>query len=209
MDGDMTDDEQKDFVARAVAMIDEGLYSDALAHAEARLREHRDDPQALLVAAVTRVRMGDLEAAKELQRAADALLELNARLYDHLGDAYRDGERPDTALACYRKALSLAPEADEVAVRTQKIVDLAGDGENGITDKGRVSSDLFTVTLAELYEKQGYRQQAEEVYREILNRDPENQEVKRRLKALSTGGDELVDELEQWLYRLHQRHGYE
>jgi len=68
---------------------------------------------------------------------------------------------------------------------------------------------LFTVTLAELYEKQGYRQQAEEVYREILNRDPENQEVKRRLKALSTGGDELVDELEQWLYRLHQRHGYE
>ena len=209
MDGNVMDDVHRDFVMQTVTMIDEGRYSDALARAEARLQEHRDDSHAHLVAAVAQMRMGNLDAAGEMHRAADVTLEMNAPLYDRLGDAYRDGERPNAALPCYRKALSLDPDGDDAAARAQKIIDLTGDAEEVITDETRIASNFYTLTLAELYEKQGHQQQAEEVYREIVNRDPENQEAKRRLTALTTGGNTLVYELEQWLYRLHQSYSYE
>jgi len=209
MGGNVMDDVHNDFVTETVAMIDEGLYSDALARAEARLQEDRGDSHAHLVAAVAQVRMGNLDAAGEMHRAANVTLEMNARLYDRLGDAYWDREQTDSALTCYRKALSLDPAGDDATAREQKIIDLTDDAEEVIMDETRITSNFYTLTLAELYEKQGHQQQAEEVYREIVNRDPENQEAKRRLAALTTGGDTLVYELEQWLYRLHQIHSYE
>lgn len=43
---------------------------------------------------------------------------------------------------------------------------------------------LSTITLAELYEKQGYGERALAVYRELLLQDPENMAIKQRVAAL-------------------------
>lgn len=41
-----------------------------------------------------------------------------------------------------------------------------------------------TVTLAQLYESQGYPEKAVEVYQRVLLREPDNAEVRERIRAL-------------------------
>lgn len=45
---------------------------------------------------------------------------------------------------------------------------------------------LNTVTLAELYEKQGYPEKAVEIYQRMLLQGPENQAIHRRIRDLMT-----------------------
>jgi tetratricopeptide (TPR) repeat protein len=45
-----------------------------------------------------------------------------------------------------------------------------------------LEGDLATVTLAELYVKQGHYEQGIEIYRKILEHDPENEEIRQRLE---------------------------
>jgi hypothetical protein len=92
--------------------------------------------------------------------------------------------------------------------------DLLPDAENaGGSDN--VSPDLYTITLAELYIKQGHLEMAREVSKEILRSDPGDiravemlKDVETTLKgrnsrALSEGKRILViDELNRWLENL-------
>lgn len=45
--------------------------------------------------------------------------------------------------------------------------------------------ELATVTMAELYNKQGYPEKALKVYQDILTSDPDNLEIKKRIEELS------------------------
>jgi tetratricopeptide (TPR) repeat protein len=58
------------------------------------------------------------------------------------------------------------------------------------------SGPLATATLAELYIEQGFFERAEEVYKELLEADPDNSELKRRYDNLQqrVGDDEAVRE---------------
>lgn len=48
-----------------------------------------------------------------------------------------------------------------------------------------VPSDWATMTMARLYERQGHRDQAAAIYRQILRNDPTNAEAQQRLDALA------------------------
>jgi tetratricopeptide (TPR) repeat protein len=50
-------------------------------------------------------------------------------------------------------------------------------------EEGR--EELATVTMAELYNKQGYPEKALKVYQDILTSDPDNLEIKKRIEELS------------------------
>lgn len=43
---------------------------------------------------------------------------------------------------------------------------------------------LVTVTIAELYLKQGFKEKAVQAYRALLNQDPDNQDLQQRLQSL-------------------------
>lgn len=58
--------------------------------------------------------------------------------------------------------------------------DLFGEGKNPIS----------TITLAELYVSQGFLKRALTIYRELLETDPDNAELKKRLYALKQAIDE-------------------
>ena len=49
---------------------------------------------------------------------------------------------------------------------------------------GPPSDELTSATLAELYFKQGFTEKAVEVYRQLLEREPENDRLRRRLAEL-------------------------
>ena len=63
-----------------------------------------------------------------------------------------------------------------------------------------------TVTMADLYVKQGFPDKAREIYESILRREPDNADVKSKLDSL--GGaprDAKVKKLEKWLAKVKKR----
>lgn len=64
-----------------------------------------------------------------------------------------------------------------------------GDGDGGTSD------ELATTTLADIYAAQGYKDKAAKIYSEVLRKQPENEEIKKKLRDLL--GDAIVaDDIE-------------
>jgi tetratricopeptide (TPR) repeat protein len=68
---------------------------------------------------------------------------------------------------------------------------------------------VATVTMGDLYARQGHLEQAREIYRRILERDPGNAEASGRLELLGEADDQEISptrakvvRLEQWLSRI-------
>lgn len=89
-------------------------------------------------------------------------------------------------------------EGNVVAPEDEPAVDLAADGgvvggdgwAKLLTDELETSDELASVTLAEIFASQGYKSKAEKIYREVLRRQPESEEVRRRLCDLTSGDPE-------------------
>jgi hypothetical protein len=67
-----------------------------------------------------------------------------------------------------------------------------------------------TLTMADLYARQGLTSDARQIYETILHRDPNNDVVRAKLAALdvpqaSAGRDPKVMKLEAWLARVGRR----
>ena len=60
--------------------------------------------------------------------------------------------------------------------------------------------------MADLYAKQGDAGKAREIYESILQREPDNAEVRSKLDSLGAGGaNPKVQRLEQWLAKVKKR----
>jgi hypothetical protein len=64
-----------------------------------------------------------------------------------------------------------------------------------------------TLTMADLYVQQGFADKAREIYQTILQREPGNAEVRRKLDALSGPAprNAKAAKLEQWLAKVKKR----
>ncbi len=73
---------------------------------------------------------------------------------------------------------------------------------------GTATGDLAnTMTMADLYTRQGFPDKAREIYQNILQREPENREVREKLDALAASGarNPKVVKLEKWLAKVKKR----
>ncbi len=52
------------------------------------------------------------------------------------------------------------------------------------SEAGAPTSEIATITLAEIYAEQGFRSKALEIYRQVLGRHPENETVLQRVRSL-------------------------
>ena len=113
------------------------------------------------------------------------------------------------------------PEEDDFIV-SPAIIDVPAGHEEFI---GEGKNPLSTVTLAELYVSQGFLKRALTIYRELLDADPDNADLKRRLYDLKTAidedaasarssllagdgaaaGERVVETLERWLDTIRRR----
>ena len=62
-----------------------------------------------------------------------------------------------------------------------------------------------TLTMADLYVRQGLTEDARRIYENILARDPENAEVRAKLDALSTSTNPKIARLESWLSKVARK----
>ena len=95
----------------------------------------------------------------------------------------------------------LLPMTDSPKAAAQPAPELAPmmDEEEGYPEEEEMSSgtgaaaNVATVTLAEIYFQQGLREQALQIYRQLLEREPENESVRKRIEEIEAikpeGGD--------------------
>jgi hypothetical protein len=78
--------------------------------------------------------------------------------------------------------------------------------EEPVADVFEPAEPTETVTMADLYARQGLVADARRIYESILQRDPANDAVRAKLDALQGGGKaKTVARLEEWLAKVGRR----
>lgn len=62
-----------------------------------------------------------------------------------------------------------------------------------------------TLTMADLYARQGLVHEAQHIYENILARDPGNQDVRAKLEAITSRVNPKIDKLERWLGKVSRK----
>ena len=213
---DAIDDEG--FIREADRFLAGGRYSAALDLAHGRLAVRPGDPEALMV--ICRAWLG-LDNLEEAQTALASLNKIHLRLaglYKAMGDGCLKRGRMREALAYFQKGLAIFPDAFEGQQLSEMMsgaLRTFGEevrSETAPPEAHAVSPDFYTVTMADLYERQGHVELAVAVLEEIHRREPHNGEVAQRLGRLRAVTEEplpdlpgedtrpaVIDELSRWL----------
>ncbi len=188
------------FVYLAEALWERKMYAEAIETCVNGLRLHPHDLRARVILGLSYLRTDELDLAEPELLKAKEMLEINTVTYQALAELY--DKKGDTDLAVlYRQLFRaiLAPGLAEVETEPAE-PEIESLPEKIEQEEGEVA----TVTMAELYVKQGHLPEAIEVYRRILVSTPENEGVLDRLAELEKQLGEaesartLLSILESW-----------
>ncbi len=209
------------FLEEAEAFLAAGDDETALALAEARLLRMPGDLDARSVICRVRIRQERLDEAEEMLREMEVSLASLSRVYASLGDACLSRGMQESAETYYRKFMSLNPDAPLAVGISERLTGIAAtpetDPERDAGDAAEVPSDFQTVTLAELYIRQGHLQPAAEVLEAIIGREPANAKATQLLGEVGEmvhreesrqRYPEVIDELSRWLDKIGRLRGH-
>lgn len=219
----MADSDQSDkgvLLARAETCLAQGLYQTAQDIALDWLNRVPGDAEARLILCHAWTRLGKLDNVKQLLREVDDAIFSLSLIYARMGDICQSAGLHREAITFYRKFLDLNPDSSltsEVTVKLNAL--LLSDGEMIPSEEDESSThtvpDLQTITMAELYVKQGYEDMAIEILKAILERDKTHVKALAMLKTLQAGGANawkdpgsspnvatMIQELNRWLDNL-------
>jgi tetratricopeptide (TPR) repeat protein len=214
--------EKAAFLSTAQAYLDQSLYKQALDYAESWLKRYPMDTDANIVYCHALMKTGKLDRVEEfLEGVENTILQLS-RIYTFMGDICLESGLTREAIRFYRKFISINPETTDAEKLSDKLRTLAStpdepaDGmEAGQDDHiSQVAPDFYTVTLAELYIRQGYLQMAADVLNEILKNEPENHAAAEKLGDVNMilrdkkHKEEVVQELTRWLKNIDRMRHY-
>jgi tetratricopeptide (TPR) repeat protein len=133
--------------------------------------------------------MGRVDEARDVLQEVGEIISGLSLVYDRMGDIYRKKGFHQDAAICYEKFISLRPGAEEARKVIEKMI-LLEQEDQPLTEVGMIydenipAPELFTVTLAELYIKQGHLQVAAGILKEIIWREPQNSQAVAKLDSL-------------------------
>lgn len=210
-------DDRDAWILKVDRFLQAGAFDEALDSATERLRIHPDDLEAVIIICQSWLGLNNLAEAEKalagLERASFRLVSL----YKGFGDACLKENRRRDAVAYFQKGLALMPEAFTSPQLSQIMADAVGALKESASihetkrEDSAVEADFYTMTMADLYVKQGHLQSAVDVLEAIQRREPDNAAIVRRLrdvKALmadqspvpsSTESSAVVSELSRWL----------
>ena len=161
--------------------------------------------------------MGRVDEARDVLREVGEIISELSLVYDRMGDIYRKKGFHQDAAVCYEKFISLHPGAENAREVIEKMI-LLEQEDQPVTEVGMIYNEnipepeLFTVTLADLYIKQGHLQVAAEILKEIIKREPQNIQAVAKLDSLKAAlaskssangkfveSDNLIKTLSSWL----------
>ena len=226
----MTDGEFKEkesFLAKAESFLARGLYQTAQDLAMDWLTRFPADADARIIVCHAWTRMGKLDKVKQMLREVDEAILSMSRIYARMGDICRQSRLNGEAVTFYRKFIALNPGSPLAKSVSEKLDSLLSSLEQTVLPEEEIDMvdrrpmpGLKTVTMAELYLKQGHPDMARGVLEECLKKDPANQRAAAMLgdiqamadikttKASRRAPGEVVRELSRWLNNMHRLRGH-
>lgn len=215
MENNISDKDRKNFLNEAEKLLEQNKFPDALNLAQERLRFFPADADAYVVAGSALIGMGRIDEARNILRTVVNIISELSFVYDRIGDVYQKNGFHQDAAFCYEKFLSLHPGAEDARMVIEKMTLLDQEdhpvNEIDIIDENIPEPELFTVTLADLYIRQGHFPEACKILEEIINKEPQNVQAAKKLdmlkKALDSSShvgeefesDKLIKTLSSWL----------
>ena len=182
-------EDHRDFLSQAENLLEQNLLSEALILAQERRRCNPLDVEAHIIIGNILIRMGELDKARDMLTEVEQIISGLSFVYARMADIYREKGLKNDAALCYRRFMGLNPISEQ-AVEVAKILSLLEQQESdasGIDESGIENipkPEFFTITLAELYIKQGHLQMAKEVLGEIIKREPGNINAAAKLDSV-------------------------
>jgi hypothetical protein len=211
------EEDRTNFLGEAEKMLQQNRLQEAFNLAGERLRSLPADADAHVVAGSALIGMGRVDEARDILREVENIISGLSLIYDRMGDIYRKKGFHQDAAICYEKFIALNPSAEDAREVIEKMILLEQEDhpvdESGIIyDENIPEPELFTVTLAELYIKQGHLQVAEKILEEISRREPQNSQAAEKLDTIrkslapesstsegSSEADNIIKTLSSWL----------
>jgi len=214
--------EKELFIAKAESCLDQGLLKESEDYALNCLEKFPDDAEARVILCQTWTRMGKLDKVKKLLEDVDEAIYGMSVIYAKMGDLCQRSGLNQEAIVFYRKFLDLNPRSpisQEVAEKLNCLAPASAmipppEEEEAPQDSLSV---MRTVTMAELYMKQGHGDAAAEILEEIIKRDQTNQRALTLLREIRGGGappvkcaksDAVIEELSRWLLNIDRIRSY-
>ena len=182
--------DRKEFIARAEACLEQDPAL-AVDLALERLRIYPDDTEAKIILGIGWYRKGERDPALDVLRGLSNDVIRWSPVFSILSELCRDQGLDEEAERASRIYMSMNPESPEAIAdledrlrRESRTYPEAG-AEKPDEDVGLPrTADFKTLTLADLYARQGYRELAEALLKEILATDPQNHDALERLRKL-------------------------
>jgi tetratricopeptide (TPR) repeat protein len=148
--------------------------------------------------------MGRVDEARDVLRKVEEIISGLSLVFERMGDIYRKKGFHQDAAVCYEKFISLHPSAEDARRVIEKMILLEQEDQpvpevGMIYDENIPDPELFTVTLAELYIKQGHLQVAAEILKEIICREPQNIQAVAMLGSLNAALDQKSSASEKFV----------
>lgn len=209
------------FPELAEAFQKQGKIAEALIISQQGLKLRPDNLRLRLILGKCYLEKGLLPEAKEqLERVKEGIEECFS-VYKVLSQVYLQEKDVEGAMATLKKALTLPLEEEksqkkltplEMDIWQKKVaplISIAKAEENKESSMWPLTQETFqTETMAQIYWKQGRKEKALEIYRELLAREPENKDLRERFLCLARTLEEeqkqaqkqkVIDQLEKWL----------
>ena len=213
--------ERKLFLLQAETYLDQKDDETALSLAQARLKRTPGDLDARIVICRVWLQQGRIDEARDMLHEMDEIIASLSQIYVCMGDICMKRGMEDSAETFYRKSTVLnpgAPRVRDILERLKGIEELHETNTEGETEgDAGIPPDFQTVTLAELYIRQGHLRPAEEVLEKIVGQEPQNgkaagllQEVRDRIlrKASVQRYTGVIAELSRWLDNIGRVRGH-
>ncbi|KQC10171.1 MAG: hypothetical protein APR62_12530 [Smithella sp. SDB] len=215
MENNNSEKNRINFLNETEALLEQKKFSGALNLAQEYLLLMPDDADAYVISASALIGMGRIDEARDILKNVGKIISKFASVYEQVGDVYRKNGFHQDAASCYEQFLSLHPKAEDARIVIEKMTLLDQEdhpvSEIDVMDENIPESELFTVTLADLYIRQGHFPEAHKILEEIIKKEPQNVQAATKLNMLKKvldstlpvgkkfDSDKLIRTLSLWL----------
>jgi len=216
------------FLSRTQTMLEQGSYESALDAARRWLDRNPGDIEAMIVKCQACMRLGKLEEATAVIDDVEKTVLGLSRILACMGDICFKGGLNQEAVKFYNRFIALNPDSDlsrdvlgKLRILEEDHPELIAGAGGQETPEHPVTAGFQTLTIVDLYLRQGHLDAAEALLQQMLAKEPGNTVVLEKLayvrsavgmqaaKAMNLRErKEVVEKLSKWLDLLQRRRLY-